>query len=236
MASATVSYANITGSFIGEQDSPAIYGILRSWNSRPRPSTDQRMALLDRSHDELALHLPDILDLAQFVDMKVIISVHILRDHFQHKVELARDNIELDHLRQFLDGLDELCARALVMLLQRNIADGHQSLSHLRIIDQGRITEDDAFVLHPLNPLVNGGGAQVYFSRDLPYRDLGILLQQAQDGLVLFIQGNGPVSQIFCLSAIFHVILSICSDKCLKNTILFQIYTHYLYFCSISYL
>ena len=62
-----------------------MYEILKS--SRRR-SSYLLISLLYHPHDKCALHLPDILHLPQLVYMEVIIVVHIVRDHLQHKVEL----------------------------------------------------------------------------------------------------------------------------------------------------
>ena len=135
------------------------------------------MCLLDNPHDKGALHMPDVFHLSQLVDMEVIVRVHVLHRHLEQEVELPGDDVTFHDFRHLLNGLDKPGPGFLVVLLEGYIANGQQSLLYFGMIQQGRILPDDASVLQPPYPLVNGCRAQMDLRRNFTNGDLGIILQ-----------------------------------------------------------
>ena len=89
------------------------------------------------------------------------------------------------------------------------------------MIHQGRILEDDAFVFHPLDALMHGCGAEVDFRGNLADGDLRIVLQQAQNSPILFIEQERRVSRFLCFGPFLHSLLLFCYAKFTKYYHLF---------------
>src|SRR4051812_47110183 len=132
--------------------------------------------------------------------MKVIISIHVLRNHFQHKIKLAAYIIALYYLVHFLYGLYKFKPAAFVMLLKAYIANNHKPAFYFGMVNQGGILFNYAAVLHAFYTLVYRRGAKVYRVRYLLYGYPCILLQQAQYRQVFIVQCGQCNSNFFSFS------------------------------------
>ena len=115
------------------------------------------MRVLDFADDDDTVQASDAVDVTQGVEHEVLVVLHVVGIHFDLEVIVASGVVAFGYLVDVLHGVHKLLDEFVGMLLQSNVAEYDDVVSHLVMIHDGSISQDIALPLQAFLSLEGRG-------------------------------------------------------------------------------
>ena len=126
--------------------------------------------------------------LEQDVAKQLAVRGHLGNPCLDQVIEIARDQVALEHVRQLQYGTSELFESVARLVVEADLDEHQQAALQMLRIEPGVVAHDDPFALQAPDPLGAGGGRQADLFAQFSKRDAPISLQDAQDIAVNLVQ------------------------------------------------
>lgn len=122
--------------------------------------------------------------LQQMVAQEALVVGNVLGHHLEQVIRAAGHGVALQHLRVADHRLLELVQVVAAMGRQLDIDEYRDAQAELFRVEQGDLALDQSFLLHAMDASPAGRLRQLHLLGDLGGREVGVVLQQAEDAAV----------------------------------------------------